>query len=94
MIKSKIEHEKMILFREQDQSRDAYQKLLTEKNILESRVESLEKELLRNDQSAASSRYSHERSLSNASTISIQDLSHNSPNETNVNDVSIVLSRF
>lgn len=75
MIRSKIEQEKLILLREQDQDRDAYQKLLTERNILEARVEALEKELMNQG-------HGHYRSLSDASTISIQDNSRGSPDGT------------
>lgn len=70
IIRSKVEHEKLILLREQDQDRDAYQKLLSERNILEARVESLEKEL---------TAPGHHRSLSDVSTISAQDNSRGSP---------------
>ena len=75
IIRSKIEQEKLILMREQDQDRDAYQKLLTERNILEARVEALEKELTNQG-------HGHYRSLSDASTISIQDNSRGSPDGT------------
>lgn len=77
----------MILLREQDQDRDAYQKLLTERNILEARVEALEKELMGHG-------HGHHRSLSDASTISIQDNSRGSPDGTasvNVAEVSTLI---
>lgn len=72
MIRSKIEQEKLILLREQNQDRDAYQRLLTEKNTLEGRVEVLERELSNG----------HHRSLSDASTVSFQDNSRGSPDGT------------
>ncbi|XP_065199527.1 unconventional myosin-Va isoform X2 [Planococcus citri] len=89
MIRSKIEQEKLILLREQDQDRDAYQKLLTERNILEARVEAMEKELMNQG-------HGHYRSLSDASTISIQDNSRGSPDGTasvvaEKEDVSLLL---
>lgn len=81
IIRQKIEHEKLILLREQDQDRDAYQKLLAEKHSLEARLESMERDL---------SGHGHHRSLSDASTISIQDNSRGSPDGVaSVNHVEV-----
>lgn len=80
-VRSRIEQEKLILLRDQNQDRDAYQKLLTEKNVLESRVEALEREL---------NVSGHHRSLSNASSISFQENSRGSPDGTaSVNNVEV-----
>lgn len=81
MIREKIEHERMILLREQDQDRDAYQKLLAEKHSLEARLESLEREV---------NGHGHHRSLSDASTVSIQDNSRGSPDGVaSINNVEV-----
>nr|XP_018910252.1 PREDICTED: unconventional myosin-Va isoform X1 [Bemisia tabaci] len=71
IIRTRIEHERQILIREQDQDREAYQKLLSEKNMLESRLEALEKE--GNKTGNLDSFSSHNRSLSDASTVSVCD---------------------
>ncbi|XP_046984873.1 unconventional myosin-Va [Schistocerca americana] len=71
-LRARVEQEKLMLIREHDQDRDAYQKLLAEYNLLEQRNESLENELSRL-QWSGSSKSNHQRSFSDASTVSAQD---------------------
>jgi hypothetical protein len=81
VVRTEIEHEKQILAREQNQDREAYQKLLSEKNALEAQLESLERTV------AGSG---HHRSLSDASTISIQENARGSPDGVaSVNQVEV-----
>ncbi|KAI5718198.1 hypothetical protein M8J77_017747 [Diaphorina citri] len=79
-IRNRVEAEKSILIREADETRDAYQRLLAEKNTLEARVENLERQLsARGATSLSASNVSpsispsHTRTLSNTSTLSVND---------------------
>jgi len=47
VLKMRLEQEKLVLTREQDESRSAYQKLLRDFHELETRSETMEKELAR-----------------------------------------------
>lgn len=69
-LRAEIEYEKQVLAREQNPDREAYQKLLSEKNTLEAQVELLER---------TAAGMGHHRSLSDASTISIQENARGSP---------------
>lgn len=70
----------MDIIREQDQDRDAYQKLLSEKNTLENHCDALQRELAKLTGNKAY--YSnHTRSLSDASTVSVMEDSPNHPSE-------------
>nr|CAD7262897.1 unnamed protein product [Timema shepardi] len=70
-LKVRLEQEKSFLINEQDQDRDAYQKLLAEYNVLEQRCEALDEELAQ--RGGAGVKKSHNRSHSNTSSISAQE---------------------
>nr|CAD7595944.1 unnamed protein product [Timema genevievae] len=72
-LKVRLEQEKSFLINEQDQDRDAYQKLLAEYNILEQRCEVLDEELSHYQRGGAGIKKSHNRSHSNTSSISAQE---------------------
>ncbi|XP_063217828.1 unconventional myosin-Va isoform X2 [Bacillus rossius redtenbacheri] len=75
-MKARLEQEKLFLISEQDQDRDAYQKLLAEFHGLEQRCEEMAGELARYQRGgadAAGARRGHQRSLSDTSTLSAQD---------------------
>nr|CAD7430254.1 unnamed protein product [Timema monikensis] len=66
-LKVRLEQEKSFLMNEQDQDRDAYQKLLAEYNMLEQRCEVLAQ------RGGAGVKKTHNRSHSNTSSISAQE---------------------
>jgi myosin-5 len=76
-LKSRLEREKDLLLMDQDQDRDAYQRLLKEYHELEQRSELLEQKLALHEPG-------HSRSLSNASSgsghIASTDLTHDDQN--------------
>ncbi|RZF37289.1 hypothetical protein LSTR_LSTR005621 [Laodelphax striatellus] len=76
MLITKLEKERFVLIREQDQDRLAYQKLLAEKNQFEARCEALEREILKRPGQKFAGL--HNRCLSDASTISVMEESNNS----------------
>uniref|UniRef100_A0A8D8YUP2 Unconventional myosin-Va n=3 Tax=Cacopsylla melanoneura TaxID=428564 RepID=A0A8D8YUP2_9HEMI len=95
-IRTRIEAEKNILIREQDDARDAYQRLLAEKNSLADRLESLERQqgarsglgssLSASNVSPTNMSPSHARTLSSTSTISV-----NEPKSLQDVDINLVL---
>ncbi|KAK7862317.1 hypothetical protein R5R35_014678 [Gryllus longicercus] len=81
LLKERLQKEKALLEREQDQDRNAYQKLLADYHLLETRAETAERELAQERRAArrlparsGGASGGHQRSLSNASTASAQDL--------------------
>lgn len=69
-LKTRLEQEKLLLINEQDQDRNAYQKLLHEYHNLEQHCESLEKQLNKQNQRGSPG---HVRNLSDISSISTVD---------------------
>lgn len=68
-LKTRLEQEKLLLINEQDQDRNAYQKLLQEYHCLEQHCESLEKQLNKQNRFSPG----HMRNLSDVSSISMVD---------------------
>ncbi|XP_067003336.2 unconventional myosin-Va [Anabrus simplex] len=70
---ARFAEEKTLLIREQDQNLEVYQKLLADYNELEQQKESLEQELIKLRSGSRNNKGGHQRSFSNASTISTLD---------------------
>lgn len=77
VLRARLEEEKLFLINEQDQDRDAYQKLLSEKLALESHCDELEREI--NKLSGNKTGNRHMKSLSDVSSVSTVDESSISP---------------
>lgn len=78
ILKARLEQEKQLLIREQDQDRSAYQKLLRDFHALEQRSDQMERELARIHREGGNipntlRKNKHQRTPSSASTMSMQD---------------------
>ncbi|XP_034243540.1 unconventional myosin-Va isoform X2 [Thrips palmi] len=78
ILKARLEQEKQVLIREQDQDRSAYQKLLRDFHALEQRSDQMEHELARIHREggnipATLRKNKHQRTSSNTSSMSFQD---------------------